>query len=239
MKENLPFFVAAVESPRILGHSACQKLNLVRRVESVAQAPLTKKEIAEEFTDVFTGLGYMEGEYHIELDYKVEPVIHPPRRVPYSLLEKLKQKLQELEEKDVIRKVDRSTPWVNSLVIVEKRDESLRLCLDPRDLNKAIRREQHRIPTAEDIASRLSGKKVFSITVEKDGFWQVPLDDKSSNLCTFNTPYGRYHFKRMSFGIKSSPEVFQKENESTLTMWKSILMTLLSLLLMSKSMIKS
>ena len=189
------------------------EINLVRRVESVAQAPLTKKEIAEEVTDVFTGLGHMEGEYHIELDYEVEPVI-PPRRVPYSLLEKLKQKLQELEEKDVIRKVDRSTPWVNSLVIVEKRDESLRLCLDPRDLNKAIRREKHRIPTAEDIASRLSGKKVFSITVEKDGFLQVPLDDESSNLCTFNTPYGRYHFKRMSFGIESSPEVFQKENES-------------------------
>ena len=96
VKENLPFFVAAVESPRILGHSACQKLNLVKRVESVAHARFTKKEITEEFTDVFTGLGHMEGECHIELDYKVGPVIHPPRRVPYSLLEKLKQKLQEL-----------------------------------------------------------------------------------------------------------------------------------------------
>lgn len=214
MKENLPFFVAAVESPPILGLSACQKLNLVRRVESVAQAPLTKEEILDEFPDVFTGLGCMEGSYHIELDDTVEPVIHPPRRVPYSLLEKLKEKLQELEEKDVIQKVDRPTPWVNSLVIVEKRDGSLRLCLDPRDLNKAIRREHHRIPTAEDIASRLSGKKVFSIVDEKDGFWQVCLDDESSHLCTFNTPYGRYRFKRMPFGISSAPEVFQKKNES-------------------------
>ena len=110
--------------------------------------------------------------------------------------------------------MDRPTPWVNSLVIVEKRDESLRLCLDPRDLNKAIRREQHRIPTAENIASRRSGNKVFSIADKKDGFWQVPLDDESYNLCTFNTPYGRYHFKRMSFGIKSAPGVFQKENQS-------------------------
>ena len=90
--------------------------------------------------------------------------------MPYSLLEKLKQKLQELEEKDVIQKVDRPTPWVNSLVIVEKRDGSLRLCLDPRDLNKAIRLEHQRIPTAEDITSRLRGKKVFSIVDEKDGF---------------------------------------------------------------------
>ena len=89
----------------------------------------------------------------------------------------------------------------------------MRLCLDPRDLNKAIRREHYRIPTAEDIASRLSGKRVFSIVDEKDGFLQVPLDDESSYLCTSNTPYGRYRFKRMPFGIKSAPEVFPK-NES-------------------------
>ena len=94
MKENMSFFVAAVESPPILGLPACQKLNLVRRVASVTQAPLTKDEILAEFPDVFTGLGCMGGSYHIELDDTVESVIHPPRRVPYSLLEKLKQKLQ-------------------------------------------------------------------------------------------------------------------------------------------------
>lgn len=125
--------------------------------------------------------------------------------------EKLKQKLQELEEKNVIQKVDRPTPWVNSLVILEKRDGSLRFCLDPRDLNKAIRREHPRTTTAEDIASRLSGKKVFSIVDEKDGFWQVRLDDESSHLCTFNTPYDRYRFKRMPFSTSSAPEVFQKK----------------------------
>ena len=125
----------------------------------------------------------MEGEYHIELDDKVEPVVHPPRRVPKSLLERLKLKLQEVEERDFIQKVDIPTPWVNSLVIVEKRDGSLRLCLDPRDSNKAIPREHHRIPTAEDMVSRLTGKKVYSIVDEKNGFWQVPLDDESSYLC--------------------------------------------------------
>ena len=84
--------------------------------------PSEKKQIVDEFANVFTGLGLMEGEYHIELDDKVEPVIHPPQRVLYSVMGKLKQKLQALEEKDVIQKVDRPTSWVNSLVIVEKRD---------------------------------------------------------------------------------------------------------------------
>ena len=86
--------------------------------------------------------------------------------------------------------------------------------MDPRDLNKAIRREHHRIPTAEDIASHLSGKNVFSIVDEKDGFWQVRLDEESCHLCTFNTHFGRYRFKRMPFGISSAPEVFQKKNEA-------------------------
>ena len=102
MTANLPFFVPAFESPPILGLSACQKLNLVR-VESVAQVPLTKEEVVEEFPDVFTGLGCMAGSYHIELDDTVAPVIHPPRRVPCSLLDKLKRKLEELEGKTLFR----------------------------------------------------------------------------------------------------------------------------------------
>jgi len=74
----------------------------VKRVESVSQAPCTKKETVDNFADVFSGLGCMKGEYHIELDDSVQPVIHPPRSIPYSLLEKLKAKLQELEEKEVV-----------------------------------------------------------------------------------------------------------------------------------------
>ncbi|CAB3980478.1 Hypothetical predicted protein [Paramuricea clavata] len=103
---------------------------------------------------------------------------------------------------------------VNSLVMVEKCDASLRLCLDPCDLNKAIQREHHRIPTAEDIATRLSGKKLFSIVDEKDGFWQIHLDEESSHLCTFNTPFGRFRFTSLPFGVCSAPEVFQKKNEA-------------------------
>ena len=68
LKESLSFFVAAVNSKPILGLSACSKLNLVKIVESVSQAPCTKKEIVDNFADVFSGLGCMKGEYHIELD---------------------------------------------------------------------------------------------------------------------------------------------------------------------------
>ena len=86
-------------------------------------------------------------------------------------------------------------------------------CLDPRDLNKSIKREHYKIPTMQEIASEFAGKTVFSTLDLKDGYWQVQLDEESSLLCTFNTPFSRYRFTRMPFGIKSASEVFQKENE--------------------------
>ena len=107
-------------------------------------------------------------------------------------------------------KVDQPTDWVHNLVIVEKKNGSLRLCLDPRALNNAIKRAHYRIPTIQEIASDLAGKKVFL----KDGYWQVELDEQSSLLCTFNTPFGRYRFTRMPFGLKSASEIFQKKNEA-------------------------
>ena len=81
----------------------------------------------------------------------------------------------------VIEKVDCPTDWVNSLVIVEKKGGGLRLCLDPRDLNKAVRREHYQLPTIEGIASRQSGNQVFSVLDANSAFWQIKLED-SDNL---------------------------------------------------------
>ena len=76
----------------------------------------------------------------------------------------------------------------------------LRICMAPRDLNRVIRREHYQMPTIEEIATRLSGARVFTVVDAKNGFWQVELDEESSRLTTFNTPFGRYRWKRMPFG---------------------------------------
>jgi hypothetical protein len=125
------------------------------------------------------------------------------------MIKKILDKLQKLE---VIAPVDEPTEWVNRLVMPEKKDGSLRLCVDSRDMNKAIMREHYKMPTAEDVDSQLHGKKIFTILDETNGFWQVKLDKESLFLCTFNTPFGRYRFRRMPFGISSGSEVFQKKN---------------------------
>jgi len=81
--------------------------------------------------------------------------------------------------------------------------------MDPSDLNRAVMREHFPMQTVEDVISRMPNAKVFSVLDANHGFWQVKLAKDSSKLATFNTPFGRYSYTRLPFGIASAPEVFQ------------------------------
>lgn len=114
-------------------------LDLVRRVNSV-QVDQLRQTLEKEFEEVFKGLGSLPFEYDIKLKPDAKPVVHAGRNVPFSIQPKLKETLQELETHEVIARVDKPTAWVNSLVIVEKKYGTLRLCLDPADLNEFVMR---------------------------------------------------------------------------------------------------
>ena len=159
---------------------------------------------------MFDGIGCLEGTYQIKIDPTVSPVVHPPRKIPFTQREKVKEELDRMEKLGVIRKAEGPTEWVSSLVVVEKPNGKVRLCLDPRDLNKAIQREHYPMKAVEEVAAELSDAKVFSVLDATSGFWHIKLDEKSSELLTFNTPFGRYQYLRMPFGINSAPEIFQK-----------------------------
>ena len=112
-----------------------------------------------------------------------------------------------MEKMKVIVKIEEPTQWVNPIVIVEKPNGKLRICLDPRDLNTAVMREHFQLPTVEEITCRLSEAKYFTVLDASSGFWQLKLDEASTRLCTFNTPFGRYRFLRLPFGINSATEM--------------------------------
>ena len=95
------------------------------------------------------------------------------------------------------------------MVTVIKPNGKLRICIDPRDLNKAIKREHFPTKTVEEVVARMPNAKVFSVLDASSEFWQIKLDQESSKLCTFNTPFGRYRFKRLPIGICSTQDVFQ------------------------------
>nr|XP_034824747.1 uncharacterized protein K02A2.6-like [Maniola hyperantus] len=113
-----------------------------------------------------------------------------------------------METLGVIRKVSHPTDWVNAIVVVAKKNGDIRLCLDPRPLNRAIRRAHYSLPTVTELAIKLRDAKYFSVLDARSSFWMIELDDASANLCTFGTPFGRYQFLRLPFGINCASEVF-------------------------------
>ena len=103
------------------------------------------------------------------------------------------------------------------MVVVPKKNGSVRICVDLKPLNSSVLREIHPLPTVEDILAQLSGAKVFSKLDANSGFWQIPLTEESRLLTTFITPYGRYCFNKLPFGISSALEHFQKRMNKILS----------------------
>ena len=169
-----------------------------------------KEEVLQKFAQVFSGLGRLAKPYHIGIYPTVSPVINHPRTIPASHRERVKAEVNDMEKRGVIRKFEEPTNWVNSMAIVEKPDGSLRICLDPRHLNKAIKREHLQLPTIEDITTRMANAKWFTKLDANRGYWQIPLDEENQLLTTFNTPFGRFCYQVSPFGIKSAQQVFQK-----------------------------
>ena len=104
-----------------------------------------------------------------------------------------------------------------------KEDGSLRLCLDQKDLNKAINRNQWYARTIDDILPELAQSKYFTVKDATSGFWHVLLDFRSSLLTTFNTPWGKYRWLRMLFGLKVSGDVFQEKLDRVCTLVPGVL----------------
>lgn len=222
---KLNFQVLDTQQKPLLSAATCEQLGLltvnhqrINAVETqknpvvtkVVPSRLTQEFIENRYADVFTGLGALPGEYHMEIDTSIKPVQAQPRRVAVALKPELKKEIEALEKKQVIAKVTTPSDWISSMVAVRKPTGKLRICIDPKDLNRALKRSHYQIPTIDEILPRLGNAKVFTVLDAKEGFWQVVLDEESSYLTTFWTPFGRYRWLRMPFGINTAPEEFQR-----------------------------
>ena len=133
---------------------------------------------------------------------------HSPCRVPVTLRDKVKTKLDDLDKKGIVEKVTTPTEWISSMVVVTT-PKKIRICLDARDLNKAAIRPKYQMPTLDELLPKFSKAKVFSTLDAKDGFYQVRLDESSSLKTTFWSPFERYKYLRLPFGINLAPEEFE------------------------------
>ena len=94
--------------------------------------------------------------------------------------------------------------------MVPKKSGQVRICVDLKPLNESVLREVHPIPTVDETLGKLAGATIFNKLDANSGFWQIPLSDDCCLLTTFLTPFGRYCFNKLPFGISSAPELFQK-----------------------------
>lgn len=213
---NEVFIVTDYDHAPLISSNACEHMQIIQICNLIAP-PVVKNpgaiELLKQFDDVFTGLGLVNGEISLEIDDEVKPSAQAPRRVPLAMKDELKKLLQNMVDLGVIVQEENHTDWISNILIVKK-NEKFRLCLDPTNLNKALKDSKYQLPIIEEILPMLSKAKVFSTVDAKHGFWQMMLDEKSSKLTTFWTPFGRYRFIRMPFGIKPAMEIYQRiQNE--------------------------
>ena len=167
--------------------------------------------MASKHPQLFTGLGQMKDSYTITLKEDAKPfAISVPRKVPLPLYQKTKDELDRMLETGVISPVDQPTDWCAPMVVTPKSNGKVRVCVDLSKLNEFVKRENHPLPAVDTTLERLAGSTVFTKLDANSGFWQIKLAWESRPLTTFITPWGRFCFNVLPFGISSGSEKFQK-----------------------------
>ena len=208
------FYVAKGKNcGNLLSLSTAQDLGLVSlNIDKLTSKDAALENILQKNSKVFSGLGKLKGgKIKLDIDKTQTPKAQPQRRVPYHIREKVKNAITELEKQDIIEKVpeNEATPWVSPIVAVPKKDGQVRICVDMRLANEAIRRVRHPIPTVNDISFALNGAKFFSKLDLSQAYHQLELHEQSRYVTTFSTHVGLYRYKRLNYGTNAAAEIFQ------------------------------
>ncbi|XP_060604313.1 uncharacterized protein K02A2.6-like [Ruditapes philippinarum] len=224
------FHIVKGNKESLISYELSVELGILPQIQSVHKSVQSKDAysgLIEEYSQVFTGLGCLKDrkvKFHI--DESVVPVAQPPRRVPFHVRAQVEQELKSLEEMDVIEKViGLPTPWVSNLVAAPKPNapHEVRVCVDMRKANTAIKTEKNVCPTVDDIILTLNGATVFSRLDLYKAFHQIELDEASRVMTTFQTHIGLFRYKRLNFGVSAAPIIFQNELRQALQGLKGIL----------------
>ncbi|XP_037520526.1 uncharacterized protein LOC119397159 [Rhipicephalus sanguineus] len=204
-------YVLATKTVPLLGFPAIQALGVCTFVDEFARTSQPTGDFCFD-PSLFRGLGTLPEAYTIRLQPNATPLsLSVPQRIPLPLQDVVKTELGKLEAEGVIRRVDTPTDWCAGLVVVPKVSGGYRLCVDLTRLNKVTLRERDVLPTVEQCLGFLGEATVFYKLDATSSFHQVKLSPESQELTIFITPFGRYCFLRLPFGIASAPEYFQRQ----------------------------
>ena len=192
--------------------------------------PLTKQDILDIYSDVFTGIGKFPGmPYKFHLKPNAKPTRHAPRKVPIHLQDAFHKEIRILEQLGILEETKDVTEWVNSFVIIEKvptdsskiptdsnssqghsMSNKLRICLNPRDLDEALEREPYYTQSIEEMA-KFHGMTRFTIADFNKGYWMVELDPESRKYTMMALDIGRFQWTTLPIGSIVTQDVFQRK----------------------------
>lgn len=196
---QINFKIINENTSAILGRKSCEDLGLIIRVNELKTA------------NVFDGLGCLKNfEYDIDLVENPQFEKYPARRIPHAIRQQVKSELDSMVKLGVIRKMDNEVSPVVSPMVIVRKNSKLRICLDPTDVNKNIQRRYYPLKSIEEIAARVHGSRYFTLLDCTRGFWQIKVSKRTEPYLAFSTPWGRYCFQRLPFGLASAPEVFSE-----------------------------
>ena len=179
-------------------HSTNATLNFTK--ESIVNHP--------KYTHLLRGIGRFKcNPVHITTKQNGVPIQKPPRKVPIVMRDQFKKELDSMEEQGDGR--DISPEWLNSFVIIKKPNGTLRICLDPTDLNKEIVHPVCNSQTIDDVVDQLCDAKHFAVFDTSKGFFHVPLDQESKMLTAMLTPFGIYVYSVLAMGLSNATDMFE------------------------------
>lgn len=211
-------YIVDNQSTNLLSKRACVSLGLIqcntKYVYNIDSNEDKSVKFYHEFSDIFSGLGKVNvtQPYRIQVREDVKPTtLYVPYGVSQPRLPIVKKQLDEMESKGIISKVTVPTDWCSGMVQVPKEDPTqIRICADLTKLNRAVKRDTHPSSSVDNTLAKISGAKFMTKLDANSGYYQIPLADDSRLLTTFITPFGRYCYNRVPFGLVSSGDIFQR-----------------------------
>jgi hypothetical protein len=185
------------------------KLSVEQRVQALS--------LLNKFSELFdpSKLGCSRNFTHsIELTDS-RPIKQMPRRVSFAQRQVIENEIADMLAKGVIE--PSCSPWASPIVLVRKKDGSIRFCIDYRGLNAQTKADAFPLPNPSDIFDDLAGSKYFATIDMKSGFWQIPMLARDKEKTAFCVPGGHYQFCRMPFGLINATATFQRTMQAILS----------------------
>ena len=199
VESEVKFVVVPNGFTNLLGLKTIQKLGFITINEECFISQLKAPQLGD------------LGEATLRIDENAQPRVLPCRKIPFAINDTVKKELDRLVEKDVLVPVTELPEWVSQMAVVHKPNGKLSICIDPQPLNAALKREYYRLPILDDVFHELKNAKIFSKRDVREAYWHVRLDEESCKLTTMITPFGRYQWRPLPFGLEVSSEIFQRK----------------------------